>query len=524
MQVWFARVCALVVLSVLLTPLAHADDGRWRRAESRHFIVYSDGSERRLREAVQQLESFDHALSALLTAQEPAITNKLEIYLVRDHSTLRRISPRMPEMVRGFYAAGADVVLAMAVFTDAGGLDAQEILFHEYAHHFMLRHFSNAYPAWYVEGFAEFVQTMTFDGNVATLGDYSRGRGAWALGPDWVSGEDFLDSVNARFTSDERAYFYAQSWAAVHYITTNTERVGRFQAYLAATQGGGDPIESFQPAFGVTPQDFQRDVRQYIRARIPRFALTLPTLTAAEIQVTRLSDAADNLLPLAARLRLGVAASGRAEVVNDVQRYAARFPDDRFAQLTSARALILDERWAQARTLLDTLVAADAQDVEAHYLLGLSYVYEAAKAEGDAANPILATARRHFANAFRVNSNHVPTLYRYATSYDLAAMPQSAVDVMVQAHLLAPQVDEISVMTAMALMQHGDFDNAVGVLRPVAYSPHRDNSQNFPLRLLEAAQDHRLLDETPPKTEEAAGEAPEPEPGAPPPATDQPSP
>ena len=39
-------------------------------------------------------------------------------------------------------------------------LDPQQVLFHEYTHHFMFQHFSAAYPSWYVEGFAETAATI----------------------------------------------------------------------------------------------------------------------------------------------------------------------------------------------------------------------------------------------------------------------------------------------------------------------------------------------------------------------------
>ena len=47
-------------------------------------------------------------------------------------------------------------------------LDPKSVLFHEYAHHFMLHHFPAAYPAWYVEGFAEFFSVVAFpqDGSI----------------------------------------------------------------------------------------------------------------------------------------------------------------------------------------------------------------------------------------------------------------------------------------------------------------------------------------------------------------------
>ncbi len=44
-----------------------------------------------------------------------------------------------------------------------GTPDSQQTLFHEYGHHFMKRYVTAAFPAWFVEGFAEYYSTVDFD-------------------------------------------------------------------------------------------------------------------------------------------------------------------------------------------------------------------------------------------------------------------------------------------------------------------------------------------------------------------------
>ena len=57
------------------------------------------------------------------------------------------------------------------------------ILFHEYAHHFMLQNYSTVYPPWYVEGFAELLSTTRFerDGSIK-VGAFAAHR-AYELAP-----------------------------------------------------------------------------------------------------------------------------------------------------------------------------------------------------------------------------------------------------------------------------------------------------------------------------------------------------
>ena len=73
--------------------------------------------------------------------------------------------------------AGAIAVVPRNTGTD-GVFTGQLVLFHEYAHHFMLQYAPAAYPAWYVEGFAEVVSTASFErkGANACLGVTQRPR------------------------------------------------------------------------------------------------------------------------------------------------------------------------------------------------------------------------------------------------------------------------------------------------------------------------------------------------------------
>ena len=54
---------------------------------------------------------------------------------------------------------------------DETEIDAESILLHEYAHHFMFHYFPATYPTWYQEGFAEFWGATRFlPNNVVEVG------------------------------------------------------------------------------------------------------------------------------------------------------------------------------------------------------------------------------------------------------------------------------------------------------------------------------------------------------------------
>ena len=131
----------LVAGMTILSPGVAAAD--WLRAESERFIVYSDGSERSLRQYVQKLETFDRVMryrSHLPINETPL--RKLPIYLVGSRAGLQRVHPGTGQNVVGTYFPTEEEIFAVAI---RGQND--EVLLHEYAHHFMMGICGAFFPA-----------------------------------------------------------------------------------------------------------------------------------------------------------------------------------------------------------------------------------------------------------------------------------------------------------------------------------------------------------------------------------------
>jgi hypothetical protein len=162
------RVALILFAFFLATPLQAA----WHRAESDNFIVYSNTSPASLDKFVRRLELFSALLRWRTGVQiDPAVT-KLQVFAVDGEAGVQRAMGKPAKNVAGFYNANITGAYAF-VQRGSGGSDvytlgAETVLFHEYAHHFMLQYFPHGYPAWFVEGFAEFYSTTKFerDGSV----------------------------------------------------------------------------------------------------------------------------------------------------------------------------------------------------------------------------------------------------------------------------------------------------------------------------------------------------------------------
>ena len=423
-------------LVVALLLWAWPAQARWLEAETPHFIVYSDGTEPRLREFALLLEDYDALLRVLTGTRTEASPTKLRVYLVRGPAAIREVRS-VANTTAGLYVAAPGGTAAFAIRRDSGGefgIEGEDVVLHEYAHHFMTQYYPFGYPAWYVEGFAEYLMTAEFTPTRIQLGRFSPNRGAWLTEGSWIPADALLTKRPGELRGDQVAMFYAQAWLAVHYINRTPGKLAALRAYLTAIGKGAPTEAAFIQAFGTDFTGFQRELRRYVGGRMTytafdRFAAKAPPTMA----VRALPAAADELLLPLANLRAGVGSEWREKRLTQVRAAAARFPGDAFAErvLALAEAQIGDP--AAAIAVADRLLVRDAVDAEALLAKATALMAQARDAPGDD-RPLLAQARQLFVRANKAAPNQVPILFGYAQVQLASAPPnRNVLDVLLLA-------------------------------------------------------------------------------------------
>lgn len=475
LQIWLALLASLIAS----TPAG----AEWRRAESPNFIVYADSGESRLRERILQLEDFHRLLADVTGIRTPPLRNKLTVYLLDDAGDLRQVR-NVSGSVGGLYSATA---IGVAAYVSASTSQGNQLLHHEYAHHFMYQFATIPYPVWFVEGFAEYFMTARFTDRDIELGDIPENRIRPLSAAGWLPMERVLSGTLAGLDGLERARFYSQSWLAVHYFYSNADRFAQLRRYMTEVGNGADATTALQRATGLTPDAFERALMDHIRGgritfrRMSRAAAPEPVPVA----VTTLPPSANELISARAALHIGQRADFGERLLSRVRDIAARYGDDPFARRVLAQAETMHGDGAAADRLLDALMAEFPNDVELPYLKGMRHLRAAAGAEDRETNN--REAARWFGRAFSLDENHYQTLYRFAQSQhgQPTYFAENNRNVLMLAYSLAPQVAEIRMAAAGILLARREFALAESLLLPLSTHPHDE-------RLAESAR--RMLD------------------------------
>jgi hypothetical protein len=316
----------LFLLALVMPAVAGA---QWREASTPHFVVYSKGDERSLRQAATDLERYDQLLRLALELP-PESPGKVKIFLFDSIAEVQKSLGPGGGGVAGYYVGSARGPLAAGIRPEGNPADdfGWAVLYHEYAHHLMLQNFPGFYPRWFVEGFAEFYSsTRILKDNVAEVG-----RPAWGSQTlrhfDWVPLKTLLTARTAEDFRKTGWANYIQGWLLVHYLNNSPERAGQLRKYLSALNAGADFETAMNRAFGPDAKELEAELRRYARLQShPALRISFASAELPAVSVRYLSAGEAAAIPAEIGLSRGLYKREFPEFAEDVRKLAARFPD-----------------------------------------------------------------------------------------------------------------------------------------------------------------------------------------------------
>lgn len=268
----------LIALAMMCADGAVA--ARWHRAVSDNFIVYSDLPEEDVGQLAVDLEYFRMVLNGLLGLPAGGEPLRMELYAFRNARDYNDTVP-FPDTA-GVYSAVSGVPRALLIHNAGRRWEepGRQVLFHEYVHHMMGRFTAYELPAWYEEGFAEYLSTFEIDGDVALIGKpphlraYVLGQFAWMDTEQlFVEGMRYLrgdrrarrmaDDRKGAVRTSEQTMLYAMGWLVAYYLNRDPDLSARTVDYLRLLNAGEAPAAAFPKAFDRSFDELHMELRAF---------------------------------------------------------------------------------------------------------------------------------------------------------------------------------------------------------------------------------------------------------------------
>jgi len=482
------RQFALGFLALGLCSQARAET--WHRADTHHFVIYSDGSSRTLEDFAERAEMFDALFRQYFGLQPKADPLRVTIYLLEDSEDVSRLAGDEDGSLAGFYRVSRDGSFAVANRARSRretGLSGQTVLFHEYVHHLMASEFTYAYPAWYREGFAEYFATATFeDDGDWTLGEPANHR-AYSLRQVRLQLENVVFGTPSGQSTAVTSAYYGMSWAMVHMFANDPERTRQMNAYLSQLGSGVPAREAFAATIGDVAE-VESELDDYIDGRLNRLNSVEPIGIVGSVRVTTLDTVASQLAELEMRRRVGCELEDVRAALSEL---AARNPDNADAWVQLA---LTEQELAEDADEAD-LAATEAAVDRALAIAPENAVANTLKAELllDAKSPDLDVIRGHLTRAIASDplDPRAPIVLYETYNRRGERPPVEIVNGLLAAFLRVPEAHEIRVMAAYALVNEGLVGRAINLVEFLAADPHAGEYGRRVLADLRAIQNQR---------------------------------
>jgi Flp pilus assembly protein TadD len=345
----------------------------------------------------------------------------VRIVAFRNEKEYRPYAPN--EAATAFYATDLDH--DFIVMSEIGA-DRYPAAVHEYVH-LIIRHAGLTLPLWANEGLANVFSTLRPMGKKVVFGDpipgylmEARSQPLLDLGTLITVGHESRD-YNERTRA---GIFYSESWALMHMLYVSPEYRPKISVFLKVLADGGGTEAALREAWGKSLVDVQKDLHAYIQG--------------------------DNFHSLVASIQLDKQAE--APEVRPMSAWDANLV---LAEIQSSTPRGADA----ARKMLEQLTAEQPRRPEPPAVLA---ELELREGHGD-------QAVRLFAKAAELGSTDPEMYFRYAMLLwnHSGARDEALVKALQKAVELRPDYPEARMRLGFALMDHGDYKQALVELKQV---------------------------------------------------------
>ncbi|MEO7496236.1 MAG: hypothetical protein ABIT83_09775 [Massilia sp.] len=411
------------------------DASRWFRAESQHFVVYSDTRHEDVFQLLNNLEKLDYLLRIFTKDYNTGrgSQQKIALYYHDRMGSFQQITGSASDEVVGLYNSCGAGVQGFGVHLERiGNLTNEELgktplnnslsyLFEAYTRHFLYRNTDIRSPSSFIDGFAQYFSSVRFSDSQLTLGRVPTNLGKYfrfidngrsqSLGykevfePDDGSGDGYLNE------SLKRLEFLSKSWLLTHYMLSTDVNLGRKDKYLELVYQDVPASKAFETAFGLTPAQIDEMMWRYRIKGNRVVQVDLPTLPTAKVSYETLPASVTDYILADGTLKSCPDRKTGEALLRTLSQRAGGVPNNDMARLTVSRAQIDWGNPADALPALTDITRKAANNAEAHYLLGLANLRLAERGNDAGSAGYAQAAKRSLARARSLNPRSAQAAY-----------------------------------------------------------------------------------------------------------------
>lgn len=465
----FLKLCFALGCLALWSRQSFAGDPQWVEIRSPNFSVITDAGDRRGRDVALHFEQMRSVFGKLMTKANVNLPVPLQIVALRSTKEIRQISPIFngkPTELAGLFQGGDDRSFIML---DMSVTNPWSVVFHEYAHQLMNGNLSAQTDPWFEEGFAEYFSSIEVDNKEARVGKIPEDtyRVLQQMGMmhviDLFRVRQYSKTYNE--SGDHRNVFYAESSLLVHYVYDN-QLLLKVADYFDAAINQKKPVDqAMQQAFGMTPEQFDKALRNYLQSgRFKYYPIKTPAeIVAAQFTQTpvTLADAHAVLADIDAH-----SLDHHDRALGEFQEVLQMDPNNASALRGMGYAYLQRQDLDHAREYFRQAAERDSKDPRVHYYNALLMNRAGGQMDGSKSE----TMKKELETAIALDPQLADaySLLGYAQAF--SGEPEKGLATMKKAVELSPRNETYQINLASIYMANRKMDEAIALLRGLAGS------------------------------------------------------
>jgi Flp pilus assembly protein TadD len=457
---------------LLCSCVCFAAEPQWVEVRSPNFSVITDAGEKRGRDVALHFEQMRSVFGALWTEAHVNLSVPLQIVAFRNTKELRQVAPMFngrPTQLAGLFQGGHDRSFIML---DMSVENPWTVVFHEYAHQLMNGNLTFRIDPWLEEGFAEYFSSIEVDDKKAIVGkipdqtyDILHQLGLMKVA-DLFGVQQNSKTYNE--SGDHRTTFYAESGLVVHYLYDNV-LFPKLANYFEARQLQKKPVEqAFLTAFGMTCQQFDKVLRDYLNSGHSRgFTIaTSSTIVPARFTVlpVSLADARAVLADIHAH-----SPDYKDQALAEFQDVLKIDPNNQSALRGVGYAYLQQRDFENAAEYFRQAAERDSKDPRVHY-----YYAMLLSQRGRATDERLAEIKKELEASIALDPKFADAYSLLGYAQASSGEPAKGVQSMRKAIELAPRDEHYQFNLANIYMSNRELDKAISVFRDLAASSNSE--------------------------------------------------